>query len=183
MLSHQYNKSWSRISIHAPLAGSDIPSLNNLFKLLLFLSTLPSRGATRKLAGLIRYLPNFYPRSPRGERHTARGRKADILYFYPRSPRGERHRGQDGRQMRMEFLSTLPSRGATGTSSRAAQAGGISIHAPLAGSDTISVCSIPTKSDFYPRSPRGERRWPLWLGGVLGVFLSTLPSRGATAAM
>lgn len=23
LLSHQYNKSWSRISIHAPLAGSD----------------------------------------------------------------------------------------------------------------------------------------------------------------
>ena len=137
MLSHQYNKSWSRISIHAPLAGSDIPSLNNLFKLLLFLSTLPSRGATRKLAGLIRYLPNFYPRSPRGERHTARGRKADILYFYPRSPRGERL---------FRFKPPL-------------QTCIISIHAPLAGSDCIK---IKDKGD-------GE------------IFLSTLPSRGATA--
>ena len=148
-----------------------------------FLSTLPSRGATsasdteRRLIDISIHAPLAGSDDPP---YVLCSRRSD---FYPRSPRGERHRGQDGRQMRMEFLSTLPSRGATGTSSRAAQAGGISIHAPLAGSDTISVCSIPTKSDFYPRSPRGERRWPLWLGGVLGVFLSTLPSRGATAAM
>mgnify|MGYP007090785315 FL=1 len=153
MLSHQYNKSWSRISIHAPLAGSDIPSLNNLFKLLLFLSTLPSRGATRKLAGLIRYLPNFYPRSPRGERHTARGRKADILYFYPRSPRGERRLVGIKVKRKRRFLSTLPSRGATRENTGFTQREIISIHAPLAGSDNphdVSQDYSPTISIHAP---------------------------------
>ena len=56
----------------------------------------------------------------------------------------------------------------------------ISIHAPREGSDR-RVCDLPgQRHDFYPRSPRGERRagdGPVTAGGA---FLSTLPARGAT---
>ena len=81
------------------------------------------------------------------------------LYFYPRSPRGERRdrgkRHKDGRK----FLSTLPSRGATYFQAVCRRCQGISIHAPLAGSDQYL---------------NGEWTWD-------EEFLSTLPSRGATS--
>ena len=37
-------------------------------------------------------------------------------------------------------------------------------------------------SDFYPRSPRGERPYNVNYEGSDGKFLSTLPARGATDA-
>ena len=57
------------------------------------------------------------------------------------------------------FLSTLPARGATGV--HGAQHGGclISIHAPREGSDpTVPLPAAAAAPNFYPRSPRGERR-------------------------
>ena len=125
---------------------------------LLFLSTLPARGATRggrRRAGRPAY---FYPRSPRGERHfqhntlnsvvrisihaPREGSDAffclifwDISDFYPRSPRGER-----------------PAQNHVGLAAEV-----ISIHAPREGSDPSAGNSHLTTSHFYPRSPRGER--------------------------
>ena len=83
---------------------------------------------------------------------------------------------------------------------------GISIHAPREGSD-FSQCShtsrfgqflstLPARGAtcthtrgfyyahyFYPRSPRGERRFVIWVLLPMSTpFLSTLPARGATAA-
>ena len=103
-----------------------------------FLSTLPARGATRAACGtpcIARrdfyprsprgerrlYIPhrsngrNFYPRSPRGERRK-RSKPSCIIAanFYPRSPRGERPKGRDlNFAGLLQFLSTLPARGAT----------------------------------------------------------------------
>ena len=37
-----------------------------------------------------RYQQDFYPRSPRGERHRETEGIKERKYFYPRSPRGER---------------------------------------------------------------------------------------------
>ena len=58
-----------RISIHAPREGSDvfIRALDAMRAE--FLSTLPARGATAAHQGLALVRQNFYPRSPRGERH------------------------------------------------------------------------------------------------------------------
>ena len=56
------------ISIHAPREGSDIlPSVRTITPAS-FLSTLPARGATGQFVLHFYSLPNFYPRSPRGER-------------------------------------------------------------------------------------------------------------------
>ena len=58
-----------------------------------------------------------------------------------------------------EFLSTLPARGATFYHPMLANLGEmISIHAPREGSDRIRSADIEIFKDFYPRSPRGERR-------------------------
>ena len=58
----------------------------------------------------------------------------------------------------IEFLSTLPARGATQTFAGDPPVLKISIHAPREGSD-LRPCYIGMgRRDFYPRSPRGERR-------------------------
>ena len=62
-----------------------------------------------------------------------------------------------------------------------AKAKGISIHAPLAGSDRRRMYSTAEYQDFYPRSPRGERQKSVNAIPLSTEFLSTLPSRGATA--
>ena len=172
------------ISIHAPREGSDLFGVLAQPKLYKFLSTLPARGATRKSRAGRSACANFYPRSPRGERRAAAGRK------YPAAG----------------FLSTLPVRGATALRLNWTRSGNISIHAPREGSDKSVLCrlhkcgqfiflsTLPARGatrlehirwngggHFYPRSPRGERRGRVWTGFYSLVFLSTLPARGATA--
>ena len=56
------------ISIHAPREGSDIQGFTCFCIRSAFLSTLPARGATRSRSPGQRRRPDFYPRSPRGER-------------------------------------------------------------------------------------------------------------------
>ena len=59
----------------------------------------------------------------------------------------------------------------------------ISIHAPREGSDTTFVQYLLARLDFYPRSPRGERRVLFFFSGDIAPFLSTLPARGATGRL
>ena len=102
----------------------------------------------------------------------------------------------------MLFLSTLSLRRATGIQSGAQQATAISIHALLAESDVgqkrlrqklaISIHALLAESDlytslsanghtnFYPRSPCGERLAPCQLWHGVFLFLSTLSLRRAT---
>ena len=57
----------------------------------------------------------------------------------------------------------------------------ISIHAPREGSDRDTVTEKTLLSfNFYPRSPRGERQIAADVIKRAGLFLSTLPARGAT---
>ena len=61
----------------------------------------------------------------------------------------------------VSFLSTLPAWGATGVRESKSMEYYISIHAPRVGSDfTSGKCAVTEAIDFYPRSPRGERRSP-----------------------
>ena len=147
---------------------------------------------------------HFDPRSPRGERPWSSScclRREGISIHAPRE-------GSDVSALVQTFagwvfLSTLPARGATDRRRQAGGRLGISIHAPREGSDADAAqrprrhkhfyprsprgerrwrmwaaCSTP--SYFYPRSPRGERPWPRCWAGHLTGFLSTLPARGAT---
>ena len=103
------------ISIHALLAESDLPVFLSGFWAYLFLSTLSLRRATHCIWILCRQHPDFYPRSPCGER-PCRKRRQWFHHgnFYPRSPCGERLRFGCGNILVMsEFLSTLSLRRAT----------------------------------------------------------------------
>ena len=123
-------------------------------------------------------------------------------HFYPRSPRGERPASGLHRPDFVEFLSTLPARGATTCWTTSTRHSIISIHAPREGSDSPGRPAHGPPGDFYPRSPRGERRdqhmiaarkqyfYPRSPRGerrtdgqyyaITAEFLSTLPARGAT---
>ena len=103
-----------------------------------------------------------------------------VAYFYPRSPCGERLRVLDGSKSSIEisihallaesdcffcvkllsrliFLSTLSLRRATSHQEWSGSQQPISIHALLAESDEVSGDTWQLGSNFYPRSPCGER--------------------------
>ena len=125
----------------------------------LFLSTLSLRRATLLPQPTPRPIPNFYPRSPCGERRP--GLLTPLLgrrYFYPRSPCGERRVKSF---MRNGFFL-------------------ISIHALLAESDLWKRLQNWPSVYFYPRSPCGERRFSPWPSISYMSFLSTLSLRRAT---
>ena len=147
---------------------------------------------------------DFNPRSPRGERLTDFGEDVDNCpNFNPRSPRGERPALESKIEGYKKFQSTLPARGATYMGFAQTKQEQISIHAPREGSDCVSIHIILTRSDFNPRSPRGERLTQAAFGAeslshfnprsprgerrsaILSPFASprfqsTLPARGAT---
>ena len=112
-----------------------------------------------------------------------------------------------GRQRRkgpaVQFLSTLPARGATRTLQRTSASWTFLSTLPARGATGSAVGQSLFGAHFYPRSPRGERREmamdyrvrnPISIhapreGSALDVvraggpddgFLSTLPARGAT---
>ena len=145
------------ISIHAPREGSD----------LLPLST--SREAW-----------DFYPRSPRGERHLISGYPQTAVNFYPRSPRGERPSAHRPSMAGLSFLSTLPARGATrGCYGYRRRLSPISIHAPREGSDHIQGTILHDICHFYPRSPRGERQVPNWVHADFALISIHAPREGS----
>ena len=124
--------------------------------------------------------PNFYPRSPCGERRLIRSLSIMLFDFYPRSPCGERP--ADLRRSSLQNRISIHALLAESDECRSMSADGfarISIHALLAESDFIfsSPVSISKKflstlslrratgrfgttrirRHFYPRSPCGER--------------------------
>ena len=78
------------------------------------------------------------------------------------------------------FQSALPLRGATRESPRCTCCRGISIRAPLAGSDVESGFRFRSRDDFNPRSPCGERHRFFGSCEDIVIFQSALPLRGAT---
>ena len=82
------------ISTRAPREGSDIRTRHACVGNAQFLPALPARGATSGQFAFAWEKGNFYPRSPRGERHNRR------LWCV----------------LSARFLPALPARGATGTS-------------------------------------------------------------------
>ena len=79
------------------------------------------------------------------------------------------------------FQSTLPAWGATSTSSGRRVRRTISIHAPRMGSDLLVATWPPSKPNFNPRSPHGERLDQPSQTLQSFKFQSTLPAWGATS--
>ena len=168
------------ISIHALLAESDRGVILSLNAQKRFLSTLSLRRATLPF-GRLSMLTSLFLSTLSLRRATAPNRHPfrRSRNFYPRSPCGERLSSCLGKIMSVSFLSTLSLRRATPTQKAKAKANeflstlslrratlnlpsspidkNISIHALLAESDHPKMSDHPHKTDFYPRSPCGER--------------------------
>ena len=169
-----------------------------------FLSTPSVWRATFVVNVSVNSRRNFYPRPPCGGRPSRMCSEPTCeAYFYPRPPCGGRHGiAQDGvgrncisiHALRVEgdaglgspvparwvFLSTLSSRRATSTRPHLFLFPIISIHALLAESDRSPGHHRQSTHNFYPRSPRGERRGTNPRKRRPAAFLSTLSSRRAT---
>ena len=171
------------ISIHALLAESDtkqppIPAPRRPF-----LSTLSLRRATRWVRSRRRRSADFYPRSPCGERPGKIRILNDILNFYPRSPCGERpiwvlqswefstisihallaesDEIVSRSSMSCQFLSTLSLRRATRSKTLSRQSRSRFLSTLSLRRATIGPQIIADHvSNFYPRSPCGERLYP-----------------------
>ena len=101
--------------------------------------------------------PNFYPRSPCGERPIFAVRPYDApIFLSTLSLRRATHRARS-MPASFPFLSTLSLRRATVTVLGIQHRVGISIHALLAESDNSLLTNVVSSADFYPRSPCGER--------------------------
>ena len=124
-----------RISIHAPLAGSDTLHLS-----------VPSSPS------------DFNTHSPCGERRHSHSGQSPMHYFNPHSPCGERRHFAAQILCLIGFQSTLPLRGATLFTCQCPLPLQISIHTPLAGSDCINIICYRPCRNFNPHSPYGERR-------------------------
>ena len=125
------------ISIHALREEGDRKNLALRLRRRVFLSTPSARRATVVVIIQWKNARNFYPRPPRGGRH----RKAPP----PHDSKG--------------FLSTPSARRATIGRSRCRIIAHISIHALREEGDTRAAATDSTEPDFYPRPPRGGRRF------------------------
>ena len=146
------------ISIHTPLAGSDVHRHRHPNTLCYFNPHSPCRERLRNL--------ETHRAKPHISIHTPLA-GSDVIgvpllvcgfNFNPHSPCGERpvcfERHHLGRS--------------------------ISIHTPLAGSDPCRRGRACAASDFNPHSPCGERPTNTWPSTRTRSFQSTLPLRGAT---
>ena len=100
-----------------------------------FQSTLPARGATRSTCDTCVAIA-ISIHAPR----TGSDRRADpyiicTIHFNPRSPHGERLSARNYASCKAGFQSTLPARGATEYDAMTDEQRSISIHAPRTGSD------------------------------------------------
>ena len=149
-----------RISIHALLAESDNKRPIFFWQTEQFLSTLSLRRATFKILVESQRYNDFYPRSPCGERQLANARNSPSNQISIHALLAESDWAV--------FLScnypliSIHALLAESDNIRQIQKieNGISIHALLAESDEVSGDTWTRGSNFYPRSPCGERHGP-----------------------
>ena len=135
-LRRNANYNCHNISIHALLAESDGGSGVGSWPRVIFLSTLSLRRATPSMTVLHCNTPNFYPRSPCGERQQIKNPLRQVVdNFYPRSPCGERRKKMELNRTASNFYPRSP-----------------------CGERHTSSIDDSEPSNFYPRSPCGERR-------------------------
>ena len=133
---------------------------------------------------------DFYPRPPRGGRPaTPSARRATWAFsmaffhagnFYPRPPRGGRPVQRAGSWASGVFLATPSARRATAERQDADPPAEISIHALREEGDVAFFPVAHHCHNFYPRPPRGGRRYVQEFAAWVRRFLSTPSARRAT---
>ena len=124
---------------------------------------------------------NFYPRPPRGGRRQTQTVAQAPHHFYPRPPRGGRRSFWPQYSRYSQFLSTPSARRATPPLRRYCKKTKRFLSTPSARRATFPAWhKTYSKSNFYPRPPRGGRLLPLHSLDSLIRFLSTPSARRAT---
>ena len=191
-----------QISIHAPLAGSDIGRWRDYFlpKISIHAPLAGSDRPTGRVGCSIRY---FNPRSPCGERlpkaaafvvvfsfqstlplrGATSGTNASrhgLPYFNPRSPCGERAGDFSFRLYCKNFNPRSPCGERRSRTSASIASCVFQSTLPLRGATRPACADQGSVAYFNPRSPCGERRHSLHFLSITVLFQSTLPLRGAT---
>ena len=149
------------ISIHAPLTGSDLPEAEKGARFANFNPRSPY-GERLCFSNTVPHSTlNFTPRSPYGERLPLILPPENSTYFNPRSPYGERPARQLVRVHRWGISIHAPLTGSDRGFGPGKQKKEISIHAPLTGSDGYAFGEKEESKYFNPRSPYGERPMPV----------------------
>ena len=148
------------ISIHVPLAGNVRHNVRGSLYQCTISIHVPLAGNVPGGARTWTRRANFYPRSPCGER---------------------RDHGQDRKVPGRPISIHVPLAGNVVYAHLQRLATPISIHVPLAG-NVHSSTNIATgsRSNFYPRSPCGERLCCTYTISAAQQFLSTFPLRGTS---
>ena len=154
-----YIDCYINISIHAPLAGSDVVRVRTVRDFVISIHA-PLAGSDKSVYIVNDISCNFNPRSPRGERRCLQRTPVCLFYFNPRSPRGERLVCRQAYRRHIIFQSTLPSRGATSAIRRLSFRGCYFNPRSPRGERQNPASRQCLHYDFNPRSPRGERRAP-----------------------
>ena len=139
------------------------------------------RRATIVLLILPTRRPDFYPRSPCGERLNCSRKGFAILYFYPRSPCGERRVHFDNFNLHCVIsIHALLAESDVLQRDKQPRQQAISIHALLAESDSICQAPILPRNAFL--STLSLRRATIFAVRPYDapIFLSTLSLRRAT---
>ena len=191
------------ISIHALREEGDLLNYRKAFRTSQFLSTPSARRATRTPILKFRSRTNFYPRPPRGGRHSASLSVVDESFTFLSTPSARRATNVSIRGLFfVKFLSTPSARRATFLGASFFLAYFISIHAlreegdipafPLFTVGNISIHALREEGDgscarilrhirhFYPRPPRGGRHESATVTFKAKEFLSTPSARRAT---
>ena len=199
------NADFQVISIHTPLAGSDLAAPSAEASNTIFQSTLPLRGATnarsREIAAI---LISIHTPLAGSDRRRRAGRQREHISIHTPLAGSDVRRGPveparqgisihtplAGSDLQIKglsagpltFQSTLPLRGATcANSSTISPKTNFNPHSPC-GERPTPHTSTTQQIDFNPHSPCGERHTPYPHGANKCIFQSTLPLRGATPA-
>ena len=169
------------ISIHAPLAGRDIPLLFGVFLRRHFNPRAPC-GARLTRNAFRPYLNIF--QSTRPLRGATKAYSLSVrlsLYFNPRAPCGARPGMVIGwfKVITISIHAPLAGRDAR-IAARVPAAGAISIHAPLAGRD-LCLAGADRRGQISIHAPlAGRDVIALFSDSLVWAFQSTRPLRGAT---
>ena len=173
------------VFLSTPSARRATLSAHCLTRTILFLSTPSARRATSSTMQTV-YRPRyFYPRPPRGGRpFTPHSAVQLVNDFYPRPPRGGRRAVQEAhRETSPISIHALREEGDLGCVEIGNQRMEISIHALREEGDKSDRSWARHPRNFYPRPPRGGRRFTLRPSRYTMKFLSTPSARRATKVL
>ena len=123
-----------------------------------FQSTHPLRGATRPTRVMLPFVRrNFNPRTPCGVRRRLYNNPWAVFKFQSTHPLRGATAGSDARPGTVDISIHAPLAGCDSVDQRHGLGAAISIHAPLAGCDTVSILFMPRVTYFNPRTPCGVR--------------------------